>query len=641
MQTIDYLVDNFGFKKVVVPVNGLGSVAVDDVVDRVSSRTLLVTIMMANNEVGTVQPIAEIARRLKAHPEGENVYFHTDASQAVGKIPANVVQLGADFMTVAGHKIYAPKGIGALYIKSPSLKLDKFMHGANHESSRRAGTENVLLAVGLGEACRILTGELDAEMKHLSGKVSVSSVDLLTSSYRSGLRDSLFAKIEQKLGPDAVSPKGIPVKPHWNGDRANMLPNTLSIGAYCAVHSVLRYLCDVLSIQGFTGGLTSPNLMKVASGWVSCSAGAACHTDDNDDDDETNTKASAILRAMNLPPDIATSTLRLSVGRYTKPEDIEVASTVLVNVLTKGRCTVTNECNAFNQPTKQLYFEDSYRFTGEASIMRVVEDSANEAKLGKDVVEIRKIYGVYTSETIMHPQGGGQPSDIGQMSALNPKNDSASMFHVLKVQAKAGVICHYGWFEGKPFDEGDSVKQLVDEEARRLHARLHSAGHCLDEAVRMSGHKELIPTKGCHFPHSCFVEYKGVVPESDRAKFKEAVERNVNALIDKAIPTKTQVVNAQQAARLCGEEAKEESFEKSNDIAIRVVQVGSDLGCPCGGKQQQCDLTGRAQDLFMHRATRSGTHVKNTKEIGRVTLRKVKCKKGMTQISYELINSKP
>lgn len=170
-QTIDYLVDTFGFKKIVVPVNSLGAVDPKDVVDRLSPRTLLITIMLANNEVGTVQPIQEITKQVRGHALGKGVYVHTDASQAVGKIPANVEELGVDFLTMAGHKIYAPKGIGALFIRDPSLRLDKFMHGANHESSRRAGTENVLLAVGFGVACEILTQELEEEMKVLGGRV--------------------------------------------------------------------------------------------------------------------------------------------------------------------------------------------------------------------------------------------------------------------------------------------------------------------------------------------------------------------------------------------------------------------------------------------------------------------------------------
>ncbi|MCF7798071.1 MAG: cysteine desulfurase, partial [Candidatus Marinimicrobia bacterium] len=150
LEVCDYLA-NHGFRVTRVPVDSDGMVSVDAVADAITPDTILITILHANNEVGTIQPIADISRLAHAH----EIIMHTDAAQSVGKIPVNVSELGVDLLSIAGHKLYAPKGIGALYIRK-GLRLDKLMHGANHELNRRAGTENVLEIVGLGEACKLV-----------------------------------------------------------------------------------------------------------------------------------------------------------------------------------------------------------------------------------------------------------------------------------------------------------------------------------------------------------------------------------------------------------------------------------------------------------------------------------------------------
>jgi len=139
-----------GFVTTYLPVSEAGLVDPADVARAVRPTTILITLMHANNEVGTVQPIAEISRMAKQH----GIIIHTDAAQSVGKIPTDVEQLGVDLLSVAGHKVYAPKGIGALYVR-PSLVPEKFCHGAGQEMGWRAGTENVLEIVGLGKACEI------------------------------------------------------------------------------------------------------------------------------------------------------------------------------------------------------------------------------------------------------------------------------------------------------------------------------------------------------------------------------------------------------------------------------------------------------------------------------------------------------
>ena len=145
-EVCNYLSKN-GFEITTVPVDSLGFVAPEEIRKSIKPNTILISIMHANNEVGSIQNIAEIGAIARAH----NVYFHTDAAQSVGKIPIDVQQMQVDLLSIAGHKLYAPKGIGALYIRD-GLKLEKFMHGADHEQNLRAGTENVLEIVGLGEA---------------------------------------------------------------------------------------------------------------------------------------------------------------------------------------------------------------------------------------------------------------------------------------------------------------------------------------------------------------------------------------------------------------------------------------------------------------------------------------------------------
>jgi cysteine desulfurase len=157
LETLQYLQDRFQFEVTYLPVDKYGMVNPTNVENVVTSQTTLITIMHANNEVGTINQIDEIAKIAKER----NVIFHTDAAQSCGKIPVNVNELNVDLLSIAGHKLYAPKGIGALYIKN-GTNLDKFIHGAGQEQGRRAGTENVPYIVGLGCACEIASINLDS-----------------------------------------------------------------------------------------------------------------------------------------------------------------------------------------------------------------------------------------------------------------------------------------------------------------------------------------------------------------------------------------------------------------------------------------------------------------------------------------------
>ena len=266
LEVCAYLAEN-GFEVTYLPIDEKGLVRVSDVADAITSNTILITIMHANNEVGTIQPLAEISELAKKH----DTLVHTDAAQSLGKIPAEVDTLGVDLLSVAGHKIYAPKGIGALYIRN-GVKLAKFMHGAGQESGWRAGTENVLEIVGLGKACEIARRDLAKNMAHMQS-----------------MRDRLYEGIKAKCE-----------RVRLNGHREKRLPNTLSI-----------------SFQDLEANRILDNIgLEIAA-----SAGAACHSD--------TVEISHVLKAMNIPVGWAKGTLRLTTGRNTTADDIDRAVQVI------------------------------------------------------------------------------------------------------------------------------------------------------------------------------------------------------------------------------------------------------------------------------------------------------------------------
>ena len=253
--------ETLGAKVTRLPVDGTGLVNPDDVRRAITPRTILVSVMHANNEVGTVQPVAEIARI--AHEQG--VLVHSDAAQSVGKIPASVKELGVDLLSIAGHKLYAPKGVGALFIRR-GVELEPLLHGAGHEAGRRAGTENVLLDVALGAACELVSKDMDALARH-----------------QANLRDHLLAGLKSLYG-DAV---------HLNGHPVKRLPNTLNIS--------------------FAGRLGSEVLATLQT--VAASTGSACHSG--------RPELSPVLAAMGVPESIGLGAVRFSLGRSTTREEID------------------------------------------------------------------------------------------------------------------------------------------------------------------------------------------------------------------------------------------------------------------------------------------------------------------------------
>lgn len=262
--------DARGWRVTVVPVDEFGRVDPAEVEQALTPTTVLITIMHANNEVGTIQPIREIAEIARRH----GVLMHTDAAQSIGKIPVNVNELGTDLLSVAGHKFYAPKGIGALYIRT-GVKLEKLIFGADHERNWRAGTENVLEIVGLGKACELVGQHLDGHAQHMR-------------KLRDRLHEGLTARIRDV---------------RLNGHPELRLPNTLS-----------------LSFPGIEANELLLELDEVAA-----SAGAACHSDE--------VVISPTLEAMNVPADFAMGTIRFSTGALLTKAEVDRAVEAVTRVV--------------------------------------------------------------------------------------------------------------------------------------------------------------------------------------------------------------------------------------------------------------------------------------------------------------------
>ncbi|MBT7697257.1 MAG: cysteine desulfurase [Desulfobacterales bacterium] len=270
LEVCHYL-EKYGFKTTYLPVDSEGVINISDLKNALSPETILISIMHANNETGAIQPISEIAEIAKKH----NIITHTDAAQSLGKIPADVKELGVDLLSVAGHKIYAPKGIGALYIRD-SIIPEKFCQGAGQEMGKRAGTENVLEIVGLGKACEIASRDLEEKMN-------------VMKSLRDRLHDGLIRK---------------DCKIRLNGHPDKRLPNTLS-----------------LSFKG----LEANRILEEMGLEVAASAGAACHAD--------TVEISHVLEAMEVPVEWAKGTIRFSVGRMTTVDEIDKAIEVVAGAV--------------------------------------------------------------------------------------------------------------------------------------------------------------------------------------------------------------------------------------------------------------------------------------------------------------------
>jgi cysteine desulfurase len=259
--------EKLGAEVTYVPVDHYGSVDPQDIQRAITPRTILITVMHANNEVGTIQPIEKISEIAKER----GIILHTDAAQSVGKIATRVDHLRIDLLSIAGHKLYAPKGIGALYIRK-GTPIEPLIHGAGHESGRRAGTENVLLIVGLGKACEVAN-------RYVGDNKMCS------------MRDRFWKLLQDNFGKAVV----------LNGHPLNRLPNTLNV-----------------SFVGKAGGEILSRLAGVAA-----STGAACHSG--------SVELSPVLKAMGISPEAGMGAIRFSIGRTTTLEEIDAVVRLLNN----------------------------------------------------------------------------------------------------------------------------------------------------------------------------------------------------------------------------------------------------------------------------------------------------------------------
>lgn len=265
-----------GFEVTYLPVDSKGTVDPDDVKHAITDKTILISVMHANNEIGTVQPLAaigEIARE-------KGVYFHTDAVQTTGHIPTNVDHLGVDLLSMSAHKLYGPKGIGALYVRK-GTRITPFMHGGGQERGRRAGTENVPAIVGFGKAAEISQRQMDKEMQR-----------------QVHLRDKLVAGLFQRI--DRI---------HLNGHPSQRLSNNVNVSVQFVEGESIIISLDLEGIAASTGS--------------ACTSSAI--------------EASHVLLATGLAGDLCRSSLRFTLGRGTTGEDIDRVLDVLPRIVARLR----------------------------------------------------------------------------------------------------------------------------------------------------------------------------------------------------------------------------------------------------------------------------------------------------------------
>jgi cysteine desulfurase len=269
--------EKYGFRVTYMPVMKDGLVDLDDLKRAMDDKTILVTLMAANNEIGVLQPLAEIGKL--CHERG--VLFHSDATQAVGKIPIDVQKMGIDLLSISGHKMYGPKGVGALYVrrKNPRVQVSPIIDGGGHERGMRSGTLNVPGIVGLGKACAICHEEMPEETKRLSG-----------------LRDRLKDRIMGNL--DEV---------YLNGSWEHRLPHNLNISfAYVEGESLLMGIND-----------------------IAVSSGSACTS--------ATLEPSYVLKALGTGDDLAHSSIRFGIGRFNTEAEVDYVADRVVDVVKRLR----------------------------------------------------------------------------------------------------------------------------------------------------------------------------------------------------------------------------------------------------------------------------------------------------------------
>jgi cysteine desulfurase len=267
-----------GLRVTYLPVDKFGSVCLEDLERSMTDKTLVISIMFANNEIGTIQPIEKIGKIAKKH----GVFFHCDAAQAVGKIPVDVEKQQIDLLSFSAHKMYGPKGIGALYIRqrNPRVRITPMIHGGGHEQGLRSGTLNAPAIVGFGKACEIAKEEMAAEATRVRG-----------------LRDLLYSRLERELE-----------QIYFNGHPSERLPHNLNLSF---------------------GGVDAPSLVKALSEHVAISSGSACTS--------ANPQPSHVLKSLGIREELIHSAIRFGLGRFTTREDIDFTAQHVVEVVNRLR----------------------------------------------------------------------------------------------------------------------------------------------------------------------------------------------------------------------------------------------------------------------------------------------------------------
>ena len=272
--------EQFGFDVTYIPVDDKGFVSAKDILDAITDKTILISVMLANNEIGTIQPIKEIAEKIREYSDknGKTIMFHTDAVQAVGHLPVDVKDLGVDMLSISGHKFYGPRGVGALYIKR-GTPFEPLIIGGGQERQRRSGTENVPGIVGLSKALELSVKEMELE-----------------SSRQIKIRNHIFDYLKKNVDDLLI-----------NGDQINRLPNNVNI-----------------SFPGIEG---ESILLALDLGGVSASSGSACSA--------ASIEPSHVLLAIGRSAEQARGTIRITIGRTTTNEDVQYMLNLLPNIVNK------------------------------------------------------------------------------------------------------------------------------------------------------------------------------------------------------------------------------------------------------------------------------------------------------------------
>ena len=268
--------EKHGFEVTYLNVDKNGILNLQELENTITDQTILISVMFANNEIGTIQPIKQISEIAKK----KNIIFHTDAVQAVGNIPIDVKEMGIDLLSLSGHKIYAPKGIGALYVKK-EIEFSKFMNGGHQEKNKRAGTENLASIVGLGKACELSKINMEYHINHLRN-----------------LRDYYIEQIQKNIENIKI-----------NGSMEYRLPGNANIS--------------------FIGVDSTALLLELDKKGICCSSGSACNS--------SQTTPSHVLTAINLDSNMAKSALRTTFGEFNTKAEVDYLIQNLIEIVNKLR----------------------------------------------------------------------------------------------------------------------------------------------------------------------------------------------------------------------------------------------------------------------------------------------------------------